>query len=40
MIEKGDYTNIPKLFGQPSETRRVLKAEEDRKAREAESKKQ
>lgn len=40
MIEKGDYTNMPKLFGQPSETRRVLKAEEDRKAREAESKKQ
>jgi len=26
MIEKGDYTNIPKLFGQPSNTRRVLKA--------------
>jgi len=39
MIEKGDYTNIPKLFGKPSDTRRVLKAEEDRKAREAESKK-
>ena len=29
MIEKGDYTNIPKLFGKPSDTRRVLKAEED-----------
>ena len=39
MIEKGDYTNIPKLFGQPSETRRVLKAEADRQAREAASKK-
>ena len=32
MIEKGDYTNIPKLFGQPSDTRRVLKAEADRLA--------
>ena len=32
MIEKGDYTNMPKLFGQPSETRRVLKKEEDRLA--------
>lgn len=32
MIEKGDYTNIPKLFGQPSDTRRVLKAEADRQA--------
>ena len=39
MIEKGDYTNIPKLFGQPSDTRRVLKAEADRQAREAASKK-
>lgn len=32
MIEKGDYTNIPKLFGQPSDTRRVLKEEADRQA--------
>lgn len=32
MIEKGDYTNIPKLFGQPSDTRRVLKAEADTQA--------
>lgn len=32
MIEKGDYTNIPKLFGQPSDTRRVLKKEEERLA--------
>jgi hypothetical protein len=32
MIEKGDYTNMPKLFGQPSDTRRVLKKEEDRLA--------
>ncbi len=32
MIEKGDYTNIPKLFGKPSETRRVLKKEEERLA--------
>ena len=39
MIEKGDYTNMPKLFGQPSDTRRVLKAEADRQAREAASKK-
>jgi hypothetical protein len=31
MIEKGDYTNIPKLFGQPSDTRRTLK-EADRQA--------
>lgn len=30
MIEKGDYTNIPKLFGQPSDTRKTLKAEEAR----------
>lgn len=37
MIEKGDYTNIPKLFGQPSDTRRVLKA--DDKAKENASKK-
>lgn len=37
MIEKGDYTNIPKLFGQPSDTRRVLKA--DDKAKEDASKK-
>lgn len=28
MIEKGDYTNIPKLFGKPSDTRRVLKADD------------
>jgi hypothetical protein len=35
MIEKGDYTNIPKLFGQPSDTRKTLKAEADRQAREA-----
>jgi hypothetical protein len=32
MIEKGDYTNIPKLFGQPSDTRRTIKAEADRVA--------
>jgi len=32
MIEKGDYTNIPKLFGKPSDTRRVLKEEADRQA--------
>jgi hypothetical protein len=32
MIEKGDYTNIPKLFGQPSDTRKTLKAEEARQA--------
>ena len=38
MIEKGDYTNIPKLFGQPSDTRRTLK-EADRQAKEAASKK-
>jgi hypothetical protein len=31
MIEKGDYTNIPKLFGQTSDTRRTLK-EADRQA--------
>ena len=37
MIEKGDYTNMPKLFGQPSDTRRVLKA--DDKAKEDASKK-
>ncbi len=37
MIEKGDYTNIPKLFGKPSDTRRVLKA--DDKAKENASKK-
>ncbi len=37
MIEKGDYTNIPKLFGQPSDTRRILKA--DDKAKENASKK-
>jgi hypothetical protein len=30
MIEKGDYTNIPKLFGQTSDTRKTLKAEEAR----------
>lgn len=30
MIEKGDYTNIPKLFGQTSDTRKILKAEEAR----------
>ncbi len=30
MIEKGDYTNIPKLFGQTSDTRRTIKAEEAR----------
>jgi hypothetical protein len=35
MIQEGDYTNIPKLFGQPSDTRRTLKAEADRQAREA-----
>jgi hypothetical protein len=35
MIEKGDYTNIPKLFGQTSDTRKTLKAEADRQAREA-----
>ena len=38
MIEKGDYTNIPKLFGQPSDTRRTIK-EADRQAKEAASKK-
>ena len=32
MIEKGDYTNIPKLFGQTSDTRKTLKAEADRQA--------
>jgi hypothetical protein len=32
MIEKGDYTNIPKLFGQTSDTRKTLKAEEARQA--------
>ena len=32
MIEKGDYTNIPKLFGQPSDTRRIIKEEEARQA--------
>jgi hypothetical protein len=32
MIEKGDYTNIPKLFGQTSDTRKTLKAEADRVA--------
>jgi hypothetical protein len=32
MIEKGDYTNIPKLFGQTSDTRRTIKAEEARQA--------
>jgi hypothetical protein len=26
MIQEGDYTNIPKLFGQPSDTRRTIKA--------------
>jgi hypothetical protein len=31
MIQEGDYTNIPKLFGQPSDTRRTLK-EADRQA--------
>lgn len=31
MIEKGDYTNMPKLFGQPSDTRRILKAEAAKK---------
>ncbi|NBX73355.1 MAG: hypothetical protein EBQ89_03550 [Alphaproteobacteria bacterium] len=30
MIEKGDYTNIPKLFGQTSNTRKILKEEEAR----------
>lgn len=30
MIEKGDYTNIPKLFGQTSDTRKTIKAEEAR----------
>jgi hypothetical protein len=39
MIQEGDYTNIPKLFGQPSDTRRTIKAEADRQAREAASKK-
>jgi len=39
MIQEGDYTNIPKLFGQPSDTRKTLKAEADRQAREAASKK-
>jgi hypothetical protein len=38
MIEKGDYTNIPKLFGQTSDTRRTIK-EADRQAKEAASKK-
>jgi hypothetical protein len=32
MIQEGDYTNIPKLFGQPSDTRKTLKAEADRVA--------
>jgi len=32
MIEKGDYTNIPKLFGQTSDTRKTIKAEEARQA--------
>jgi len=32
MIQEGDYTNIPKLFGQPSDTRRTIKAEADRQA--------
>ena len=38
MIQEGDYTNIPKLFGQTSDTRRTLK-EADRQAKEAASKK-
>jgi hypothetical protein len=38
MIQEGDYTNIPKLFGQPSDTRRTIK-EADRQAKEAASKK-
>lgn len=31
MIQEGDYTNMPKLFGQPSETRRVLKKDDSSK---------
>jgi hypothetical protein len=38
MIQEGDYTNIPKLFGQPSDTRRTIK-EADRQAKETASKK-
>jgi len=32
MIQEGDYTNIPKLFGQTSDTRRTIKAEADKVA--------